>query len=126
MLASRDVKVRYRQAALGVGWALLQPITQTIIFTVLFNRLAGVHGDGSVPYPVFCMAGLTVWGLFANGLSQSSDSLISSSNLVTKVYFPKVIIPLATIITAGVDTAIASCCLLALMAVMHVPLHVSG
>jgi lipopolysaccharide transport system permease protein len=126
ILALRDVKVRYKQAALGIAWALLQPLTQMVIFTVLFNRFAGIRGDGGVPYPVFCMAGLTVWGLFANGLSLSSDSLINSANLVTKVYFPRVIVPLATIMTAAVDSGIAALFLLGLMVVMHVPLHASA
>ena len=67
ILALRDVRVRYKQASLGVAWALLQPLTQMVIFTVLFNRFAGIHGDAHVPYSVFCLAGLTVWGLFANG-----------------------------------------------------------
>ncbi len=123
ILAARDVKVRYKQAALGITWALLQPLTQTVIFTVLFHRLAGIGSSESVPYPVFCMAGLTVWGLFANGLSHASDSLINSANLVTKVYFPRAIIPLATVLTAAVDSAIAFVFLLGLMWVMHVPIH---
>jgi lipopolysaccharide transport system permease protein len=126
ILAIRDVKVRYKQASLGITWALLQPLTQMIIFTVLFNRFAGIHGDGTVPYPVFCLAGLTVWGLFANGLSQSSESLINSANLVTKVYFPRVIVPLATIFTAAVDSAIAGILLLGLMIAMRVPFHASA
>jgi lipopolysaccharide transport system permease protein len=125
ILALRDVRVRYKQAALGVTWALLQPIAQVVTFTVLFHHFAGIRGDGPVPYPVFCMAGLTVWGLFANGLSQASESLLSGANLVTKVYFPRVIMPLATILTAAVDTAIASVALLVLMITMHVPLHLS-
>lgn len=125
ILALRDVKVRYKQATLGIAWALIQPLTQTIIFTVLFNRFAGIRADVPVPYPVFCMAGLTAWGLFATGLSQATESLITSTNLVTKVYFPRTVIPLATIVTAGVDTAISSLFLLALMLVMHVPLHAS-
>jgi lipopolysaccharide transport system permease protein len=124
-LAQRDVKVRYKQTFLGVAWALLQPLTQMVIFTILFNRFAGIRGDGTVPYPVFCFAGLTVWGLFASGLSQASESLLGSANLVTKVYFPRVIVPLATIFTAAVDWAIASTLLLGLMAVMHVPFHAS-
>lgn len=126
ILALRDVKVRYKQAALGVVWAVVQPVSQTIVFTLLFHRFAGLRSDGPVPYPVFCLAGLTVWGLFANGLSQASDSLVNSSNLITKVYFPKVIIPLATVVTTAVDTAIASVCLLGLMVFMHVPFHLSG
>jgi lipopolysaccharide transport system permease protein len=126
ILALRDVKVRYKQTSLGIAWALVQPLTQMLIFTILFHRLAGIRADGSAPYPVFCMAGLAVWGLFANGLSQASESLVSSSNLVTKVYFPRVIIPLATVITAAVDMVIASTFLLGLMLVMHVPFHLSG
>jgi lipopolysaccharide transport system permease protein len=126
ILALRDVRVRYKQAALGVTWALLQPVAQMAIFTVLFNRFAGIHGDGPVPYSVFCMAGLTVWGLFATGLSHASESLLNSANLVTKVYFPRVIMPLATILTAAVDSGIAALALLALMAWMHVPLHASA
>jgi lipopolysaccharide transport system permease protein len=126
ILAIRDVKVRYKQASLGIAWALIQPLTQTIIFTVLFHRLAGIRGDDAVPYPVFCLAGFTIWGLFANGLAQSSESLVGSANLVTKVYFPRVIIPLAAVVTAAVDTAIASIFLLILMVAMHVPLHLSG
>jgi lipopolysaccharide transport system permease protein len=126
ILAVRDVKVRYKQASLGITWALLQPLTQMAIFTVLFNRFAGIHGDSTVPYPVFCLAGLTVWGLFASGLSLSSESLISSSNLVTKVYFPRVIVPLATIFTAAVDSAIAGTLLVGLMIAMRVPFHATA
>ncbi len=126
ILAVRDVKVRYKQAALGIGWALLQPLAQMLIFTLLFNRFAGIRGDGHVPYPVFCMAGLTVWGLFASGLSHASESLIASSNLVTKVYFPRAILPLATILTAAVDAGIAALFLIGLMIFMHVPFHASA
>lgn len=125
-LALRDVKVRYKQTIFGIAWALLQPLTQMVIFTVLFHRFAGIRGDGGVPYPVFCLAGLTVWGLFANGLSLASDSLINSSNLVTKVYFPRVIVPLATILTAAVDSAISALLLAGLMIMMHVPFHATA
>jgi lipopolysaccharide transport system permease protein len=126
ILALRDVKVRYKQAALGVLWAVVQPLSQVLIFTFLFHRMAGIQGDPAVPYPVFCMAGLTIWALFANGLTQASDSLISSSNLVTKVYFPRIIIPVASVITAMVDAVIASLFLFILMIVMHVSFHLSG
>jgi len=126
ILAIRDVRVRYKQAVLGITWALLQPLAQMLIFTVLFNRFAGIHGDGAVPYPVFCLAGLTVWGLFANGLSLASESLLNSSNLVTKVYFPRVIVPLATIFTAAVDSTIAGTLLVGLMIVMRVPFHATA
>jgi lipopolysaccharide transport system permease protein len=126
ILALRDVKVRYKQATMGIAWALAQPLSQVIIFTFLFHRFAGVQADGSVPYPVFCLAGLTVWGLFATGLSQASESLVSSANLVTKVYFPKVLIPIATVLVAGVDMAIASVCLLGMMVFFHVGFHLTA
>jgi lipopolysaccharide transport system permease protein len=126
ILALRDVSVRYKQAALGVTWALMQPLSQMVIFTVLFNRFAGIPADGSVPYPVFCMSGLTVWGLFSSGLTQASDSLIASANLVSKVYFPRVVLPLASIVTASVDFLVASVALVGLMLVFHVPLHASA
>lgn len=123
ILALRDVRVRYKQASLGIVWALLQPLTQMVVFTVLFNRLAGLRSEGAVSYSVFCLAGLTVWGLFANGLALASESLLSSANLVTKVYFPRVLIPLATILTAVVDCAIAGLLLVGLMILQHVPFH---
>lgn len=107
ILAIRDVAVRYKQSALGVAWALLQPAAQMIIFTVLFNRLAGIRGEANVPYPVFCLSGLVVWMLFSNGLNQASESLIGNSNLISKVYFPRIIIPIATILAGLVDFAIA-------------------
>jgi lipopolysaccharide transport system permease protein len=115
VLALRDVRVRYKQASLGIAWAIFQPLTQMLIFTVLFNRFAGIKSGDSVPYSVFCLAGLTIWGLFSNGVSHSSESLLNSSNLITKVYFPRVLVPLATILTAVVDWSIASIMLLAFM-----------
>jgi lipopolysaccharide transport system permease protein len=123
ILALRDVRVRYKQASLGIAWALIQPLSQMVIFTVLFNRLAGIRADGGVPYSVFSFAGLTAWGLFANGLSQASESLIGSANLITKVYLPRVLIPLASILTAVVDSALAFALLLGLMFFKHVPFH---
>jgi lipopolysaccharide transport system permease protein len=124
-LALREVRVRYKQAVLGIAWALLQPLAQMMIFTVLFNRLAGIQPDGGVPYPVFAFAGLTVWGLFAAGMQNASESLLRSENLVTKVYFPRVLLPLSSILTAVVDAAIASVMLVVLMLIMRVPLHAS-
>ena len=112
--------MRYKQASLGVAWALLQPLMQTVIFTVLFNRMAGFGSDGAIPYPVFCLSGLTVWALFAGGLSHASESLVSSSNLVTKVYFPRAVIPLATILTALVDFAVAALLLIGALVIFQV------
>ena len=95
-LAWRDIKIRYRQTALGVLWAVLQPLLAMLIFTVIFNRVAAVHSDGP-PYPLFVYAGLVPWTFFANSVSQSSNSLVGSQHLVSKVYFPRIFIPLASI-----------------------------
>jgi lipopolysaccharide transport system permease protein len=126
ILAMRDIKVRYKQALLGAAWALLQPLSQMLIFTIIFNRLAGIRSEGGVPYAVFCLAGLTVWGLFSNGLSHASESLLHSANLVTKVYFPRIVVPLATVVTAVVDSSIAGLLLVAVMVVTGVPFHASS
>src|SRR5512145_1140759 len=88
----RDVKVRYKQTALGVAWAVIQPLFTMLIFTIFFGRLAGIPSD-NVPYPVFAYAGLLPWTFFANAVNTSGNSLIGSSNLITKVYFPRMIIP---------------------------------
>lgn len=122
IMALRDVSVRYKQAALGVAWAIAQPVMQMVIFTLLFHRLAGIQSDMSVPYPVFCFSGLTVWMLFSSSLSYVSDSLVRSSNLITKVYFPRLIIPLASVLTALVDFALGFALLVPLMIYFHVPI----
>src|SRR3954466_6221359 len=92
ILAWRDVKVRYKQALLGVAWAVVQPLALMAIFTLLFSRIADVP-TGGVPYPVFAFVGLVPWTLFANGASSSSISLVGNQNLVSKVYFPRLVIP---------------------------------
>jgi hypothetical protein len=125
ILALRDVRVRYKQASLGVAWALFQPLAQMAIFTVIFNRFAGIRSDSHAPYSVFCFAGLTVWGLFSSGLSHATDSLVSSSNLVTKVYVPRVVVPLASILTSVVDCAIAFALLIVLMLINGMQFHAS-
>jgi lipopolysaccharide transport system permease protein len=101
-LAWRDVQVRYKQAVLGIGWALFQPIVTTLIFTFVFGRLAGLP-SGGVPYPLLVLSGLLPWQLFANGLTGSAGSLVSNANLVSKVYFPRLIIPLAALAVALID-----------------------
>ena len=113
-LTWRDVKVRYRQTALGVAWAIIQPLFTMIIFTVFFGRLAGVPSD-KVPYPLFAYAGLLPWTFFANAISNSGNSLVGSANLVTKVYFPRMIIPAAAIAAGLVDLAISFIVLVLLM-----------
>lgn len=113
-LVWRDIKVRYKQTALGASWAVIQPFFTMVVFSLFFGRLAGMPSDG-VPYPVFSFAALVPWTFFANGLSQSSNSLVSDQNLIKKVYFPRLAIPIATVLAGGVDFAIAFVVLLAMM-----------
>jgi lipopolysaccharide transport system permease protein len=114
-LVWRDVKVRYKQTALGAAWAILQPLMTMVVFTIFFGKLAGVGSDG-LPYPIFSYAALLPWTFFAQGLSQSSDSLVGSANLVRKVYFPRLVIPGASVLAGVVDFAIAFVVLFGLMA----------
>ena len=112
-LAWRDVKVRYKQTALGAAWALLQPLFLMVIFTFLFGRVAKVPVP--VPYPIFAFCGLLPWQLFAFGLMQSSNSLVQNQHLISKVYFPRLIVPLASVIAGLLDFAIAFVLLLGMM-----------
>ena len=118
-LVWRDVKVRYKQTVLGVAWAVLQPVATTVVFTIFFGRLAGIGSDG-LPYPLFSFAGLLPWNLFAQGLSQASGSLVGSSNLINKVYFPRLIIPISSVLTGLVDFCVAFFILIGMMAYYHV------
>jgi len=104
-LAWRDVKVRYKQTALGAAWAVLQPLLTMVVFSVFFGRLARVPSDG-LQYPLFCFAALVPWTLFVNGLSQSANSLVGSANLLRKVYFPRLVIPIAATLGGLVDFAL--------------------
>lgn len=113
-LTWRDVKVRYKQTELGVAWAILQPLLTMLIFTLFFGRLAGVPSD-NVPYPIFAYAGLLPWTFFANAITNSGNSLVGSANLITKVYFPRMIIPGAAVAAGLVDFAIAFVILVFLM-----------
>jgi lipopolysaccharide transport system permease protein len=114
-LAWRDVKVRYKQTVLGVGWAVLQPLFMMVLSTVIFGGL-GKISSGDVPYPLFSLCGLLPWQLFAYALTQASNSVVSEQRLITKVYFPRVVIPLASVLSGVVDFAIAFALLLVLMA----------
>ncbi len=114
VLAQRDLKVRYKQTVLGAAWAIIQPLTTMLLFSLVFGRLAKIPSDG-LPYPIFVYAGLLPWMFFANALSGSGNSLVGSQHLISKVYFPRLIIPLASISTSLVDFAISSLILLALM-----------
>lgn len=120
-LVLRDVKVRYKQTALGVAWAVVQPLLTMLIFSFIFGRLAGIKTDG-VPYPLFAYAGLLSWTFFANAVTSSGNSLVGSANLITKVYFPRLLIPVAAVIAGLVDFAIAFVLLAVLMVYYRVEL----
>lgn len=112
----RDVKVRYKQTVLGVLWVVIQPVVTILIFTILFGRLAGLNGRTSgIPYPIFAFAGLMPWIYFANALNSSGNSLVGSSHIITKVYFPRMIIPAAAVAAGLVDFALAFVLLIVLM-----------
>ena len=110
----RDVKVRYKQTALGFAWAIIQPLMTMIVFSVFFGKLGKLSSDG-VPYPIFSFAALVPWTLFSNGLTQATNSLVGNSNLIKKVYFPRLIIPIATVLAGVIDFLIAFAMLLVLM-----------
>ena len=110
----RDVKVRYKQTALGVSWAIIQPVCTMIIFSLFFGRLAKMPSDG-IPYPIFSYAALVPWTFFALGLGQASNSLVGSANLIKKVYFPRLSIPIASVTSGIVDFSIAFIVLLGMM-----------
>jgi len=118
-LVWRDVKVRYKQTVLGAAWAILQPLATAAVFTIFFGRLAGIPSDG-LPYPLFAYAGLLVWTFFAQGLAQSSASVVGSANLITKVYFPRLVIPFSAVLSGLLDLAIATPLLVVMMAYYRV------
>lgn len=115
VLTERDVKVRYKQTVLGFAWAIIQPVMLMVVFSVFFGRLAAMPSDG-LPYPVFVYAGLLPWTFFATAIAGSAGSLVGSSNLVSKVYFPRLVIPLSSVGGGLVDFAIAGAILLLLCA----------
>ena len=113
-LTWRDVKVHYRQAALGVTWAVLQPLLLMAIFTIFYSRLAHVE-TGGVPYPLFAYAGVVLWTFFANAITASGNSLVNNVNLITKVYFPRMLVPAAAVAACLLHLAIASVVLIGMM-----------
>jgi lipopolysaccharide transport system permease protein len=117
----RDIKVRYKQTVLGVSWAVVQPLASLVVFTVLFGRLAGLPSDG-VPYPVFMMAALLPWQLFANAFAGAAQSVTGNAAVIAKVYFPRLIVPIAAVVATLVDFAIAVLLLLGLMIWYDVPM----
>ena len=123
-LVWRDLKVRYKQTALGVVWVVLQPLLTTLIFTVVFGRLTRVPTDG-LPYPVFAFTGLLAWNFFNSALMGGSNSLVGNANILTKVYFPRVIVPSAAIGARLIDFAISFAILLGLILFYRTPLTLS-
>jgi lipopolysaccharide transport system permease protein len=115
-LVWRDLKVRYRQTILGAAWVVLQPFATMVVFSVIFGRLAAVPSDG-LPYPIFAFAALVPWTFFSTGVSQAANSLVGNQNLLKKVYFPRLVIPTAAVLTGLVDLAIAGTVLIGMMLV---------
>ena len=113
-LVWRDIKVRYKQTVLGAAWAVIQPFSTMVVFSLFFGKLAKIPSDG-VPYPIFSYAALVPWTFFAYGLSQSSNSLVGSANLITKVYFPRLVVPISAVLGGVVDFVLAFTVLLGMM-----------
>ncbi|MFO7675571.1 MAG: ABC transporter permease [bacterium] len=116
VMAWRDISVRYKQTVLGILWAILQPVVTMVIFTFLFNRVARIDSGDATPYPVFVYVGLLLWHYYSNVLTQASNSLVSHSGMIQKIYFPRLILPATAATTGFVDLAISSLVLAALMA----------
>jgi homopolymeric O-antigen transport system permease protein len=119
VLAWRDLSVRYKQTVIGVLWALIRPVLTVLVFTIIFGKIAQLPTDGTAPYALMVFAGMLPWTFFSNGLSDASNSVINSANLITKVYFPRLIVPTATVVVAFVDFVINFCMLVVLMAWYH-------
>jgi len=115
VLAWRDVAVRYKQTVIGIAWAIIRPLLTTLVFAIVFGRIAKLPSDGSAPYPLMVFAGMLPWTFFSAGLSEASGSLIANANLITKVYFPRIIMPTATIVVAFVDFVISFAILVGMM-----------
>jgi lipopolysaccharide transport system permease protein len=121
VLAWRDLAVRYKQTTIGVAWAVIRPLLTMVVFTIIFGRIAKLPSDGSTPYPLMVFAGMLPWTFFATGLSEASNSLVNNANLISKVYFPRLIVPTATLMVAFVDFLITFLMLIALMAWYEFP-----
>lgn len=118
-LTWREIKVRYKQTAIGAAWAIIQPLFNMLVFSLFFGRLAKMPSDG-IPYPVFSLAGLVPWTFFANGLTQSANSLVGNSNLITKVYFPRLAIPISSVLSGLIDFVLSFILLVGMMLIYGV------
>ena len=121
ILAWRDISVRYKQTIIGIAWAILRPFLTMLVFTVIFGRVAKLPSDGNAPYALMVFAAMLPWSLFSTSLSEASNSLIANTNLISKVYFPRLIVPTATVVTAFVDFLISFIILIGLMAFYQFP-----
>ena len=114
MLMMRDIKVRYKQTVLGIAWAVIQPLTMMLIFTFIFGRLAKIPSDG-MPYPVFVFSGLLAWNFFSSAVSAGGMSMVGASGMISKVYFPRMVVPLSTIGVSAVDFCVSAILLFLIM-----------
>ena len=121
-LTWRDIKVRYKQTALGIIWAVLQPLSMMVVFSVFFRRFAGVSSEG-IPYPLFTLTALLPWQLFSRAITESTSSLVTDQKLITRVYFPRIIVPISSTLAALVDFLITSVLLAGLIIWYGIPLH---
>jgi lipopolysaccharide transport system permease protein len=124
-LSWRDLKVRYKQTAVGVGWAIFQPFITMVVFTVFFGYFAKMPSDG-IPYPIFVYTGLLIWQFFSSALGDASGSMVGNQSIITKVYFPRLILPISSIITKFVDFGISAVILIGMMFYYHFTLHLLG
>lgn len=115
ILSWRDIKVRYKQTVLGIAWSIIRPLLTMIVFTIVFGKIANLPSEGAAPYAIMVYAAMLPWQFFSNALSESSGSLIGNANLISKVYFPRMIIPTAAVITSFIDFLISFVILVALM-----------
>src|SRR6516225_5259088 len=115
VLAWRDISVRYKQTVIGAAWALTRPFLTMVVFTVIFGKFAGLPSEGTAPYAIMVFAGMLPWTFFSSALSDSSNSVVGSANLISKVYFPRLIVPLAAVGVASVDFTINFVMMVALM-----------
>jgi len=119
MMMLRDVKVRYKQTVLGVAWAVIQPVTTMVIFTLIFGRLANIPSDG-LPYPVFVFSGLIAWTFFSSAVSAGGTSMIGAAGMISKVYFPRMVVPIASIGVSVIDFAVSFCILIIIMVIYSI------
>lgn len=120
-LVWRDIKVRYAQSVLGIGWAIIQPVFSTVLFTFVFNRGAGIQAPGGVPYPLFTFCAMVAWSFFSSSVTEAGGSLVSGARMISKVYFPRLMLPMTSVLGKLLDFVIALALLLGLMAIYHHP-----